>query len=322
MLITQHISAQVTTYTEHVCRDVGLPVVAVRLAAGPGHCLTGQPSVHHEPSTRGGILTSPLSPETRSHLCLLALSRSRCQLCTARYTCTPGMQIFSQVSRTVWQETGTRVTCVLRITITGWRHLAAAPDFRDVMRVMMRLSRPWSLSLVFPRGLWFTTDHMTGNSWLRIPPGPDGAVEQARSSGSWLGPGPGSIMHTLCYAHMPPAPRSDWRTQCETGLWLVQPGWSCTDEPISPQILEAYDLIEAARGGGWPCVQCRPGSDHCSPPWPPAMGNLATSGIRQYWDRDQYWLDTPHCQSLSLSLMAPRPARANVSMNWSARHNK
>ena len=220
------------------------------------------------------------------------------------------------------QETGTRVTCVLRITITGWRHLAAAPDFRDVMRVMMRLSRPWSLSLVFPRGLWFTTDHMTGNSWLRIPPGPDGAVEQARSSGSWLGPGQGSIMHTLCYAHMPPAPRSDWRTQCDTGLWLVQPGWSCTDEPISPQILEAYDLIEAARGGGWPCVQCRPGSDHCSPPWPPAMGNLATSGIRQYWDRDQYWLDTPHCQSLSLSLMAPRPARANVSMNWSARHNK
>ena len=107
MLITQHSSAQVTTYTEHVCRDVGLPVVAVRLAAGPGHCLTGQPSVHHEPSTRGGILTSPLSPETRSHLCLLALSRSRCQLCTARYTCTPGMQIFSQVSRTVWQ-TGDR----------------------------------------------------------------------------------------------------------------------------------------------------------------------------------------------------------------------
>ena len=31
-------AASQVTYIEHVCRDVGLPVVAVGLAAGPGHC--------------------------------------------------------------------------------------------------------------------------------------------------------------------------------------------------------------------------------------------------------------------------------------------
>ena len=81
---------------------------------------------------------------------------------------------------------------------------------------------------------------MTGDKAQALDPPP--RRPEAQEAGSARAP----IMHTPCYAHMPASSRSDWSTQCDNRLPLVAPDWSCTDEPISPQILGAYDLIRLA----------------------------------------------------------------------------
>ena len=76
--------------------------------------------------------------------------------------------------------------------------------------------------------IWFTTDHM-----LALPLVPD-------QPGSGSSPRRVTVMHTIqdCQAHMPFNTPPDWFTQIiRASDWLLARRPSCTDEPISPQIL-------------------------------------------------------------------------------------
>ena len=128
--------------------------------------------------------------------------------------------------------------------------------------------------------IWFTTDHM-----LALPLVPD-------QPGSGSSPRRVTVMHTIqdCQAHMPFNTPPDWFTQIiRASDWLLARRPSCTDEPISPQILwltKLYDMTVAGQAGWvgssrhWPCYRYSPWylGRHGSHS-PPALGNLATSGI-------------------------------------------
>ena len=173
-------------------------------------------------------------------------------------------------------------------------------------------------------GLWFTTDQVTGNSWLRIPPGRDTG---SRSSGSWLGPG---SHHALCVTRTcHPARALIGGHNVTTGSdWSSQDGHALMNQfPRKFSKPMIWSGMARAGVGSWPWPVSAP--DHQRGPVVTAPALATCHGKScHFWNpairrlRPTLRLDTPHCQRPSLSLMAPRAARANVSMNWSARHNK
>ena len=176
------------------------------------------------------------SPVTREHSeSSLSLSLSRSPVMSAVHCSLhqgQGCKYFRKCPRLFDRDTGHM--CFM-ITITG--HSAAAPD-----------SWWWLChacdhrASVFPRVMI----HNWSGDWELLAQDPARQRHGEQELRKLARPGLPSC--TLRYAHMPSSSCSDWRTQCDNRFWLVQSRWSCTDEPISPQILEAYDLIGDGAG--------------------------------------------------------------------------